>query len=85
MLYTLKKGEQEVIICPRIVDFKSFKVDELFVTVGETVNHGDIIGEFSNEHITFEFESFYTGKVIELIAEDTPIIEGDYIGKIEGI
>jgi pyruvate dehydrogenase E2 component (dihydrolipoamide acetyltransferase) len=57
----------EVILVPQVgQDLTEAKIVALFVKLGDSVKHGDIVAEVESEKATFEVEAFSTGVVIDL-------------------
>jgi len=82
--HKLKDGEKINIRTPEIDGHDNLKLTKWFVKNEDFVYHGMIICELSNEHIIFENETFYSGK-IELVATMDKYLEtGDIIFKLHG-
>lgn len=62
---------------------KSFKIANWFCKVGEVVNKGDILCELENELNTIEFESYKSGRLVEITTKKGFIYKDELICKIE--
>lgn len=57
----------EIILVPQVgQDLTEAKIVALFVKLGDSVKHGDIVAEVESEKATFEVEAFSSGVVIDL-------------------
>ncbi|MCG1036850.1 lipoyl domain-containing protein [Polaribacter sargassicola] len=72
----------EIIKMPNINN-KQFKVSKWFCKVGNTVKKGDIICELDSKGNTIEFESFISGKLVEITTKKGFLNYKEEICKIE--
>ncbi|OSY89148.1 hypothetical protein WH52_00375 [Tenacibaculum holothuriorum] len=81
----LEKGKRIDIIVP---DFL-IKANRVLVTdykfkLGETINEGEVLCELETEDLSFEFESFCTGKIV-YINSNKRVIANEKIITLEGV
>lgn len=72
----------------KVPDFgvgSSFILSKWLVKTGDVVKTGDILCEIENDNFHFEFESFYSGKIVSLCDLNQELTIGSEICKIEGI
>ncbi len=85
-LYVLPKDEIVEILLPQIEEnVKGYSLENWLVKEGDIINHGDVLGEFSTDKATMEFESFYGGEIVFLHEKSESIPIETVVCKIKGI
>ena len=72
----------EIIKIPNINN-TGFRISKWFCKVGEFVDEGDIICELENETVTIEFESFVSGKLVEISTKKGVLLPDEIICILE--
>lgn len=81
----LEKGKTQSIFLPKMGNQRGFILTKWYVKPGDIVKSGDVICEIENKKITMEFETFYSGKIINTCRLNQKLTNGTEIVKIEGI
>lgn len=74
----------EIIKMPNLNN-KPFKLIAWFCKVGELINEGEFICELENESTTIEFQSYISGRLVEITTKKGVISTDEMICKIERV
>lgn len=83
--FKLEKGKIQSVFTPELGNQKGLILAKWFFKPGDIVKYGDIICDITNENITMEFETVFSGKILSTCKLNERLTNGTEIFKIEGV